>query len=1064
MTPMVLVRPSRLFLAATALLAMCLNDAYTQDSCRVHEWENPKVFNINKEEPHATFVPFPDLERFLRSERMESPFVQSLNGRWKFRWVERPAERPRDFFREDFDVSSWGEIEVPSNWEFQGYGTPIYVNQPYEFPGKPTPPHIPHDQNPVGSYKRWFTLPRDWEGNEVFIHFGAVKSAFYIWVNGKFVGYSEDSKTPAEWNITKFLKSGRNSLSLEVYRWSDGTYLECQDMWRISGITRDVYLVTTPKTRIRDFFALAQLDGAYRDGILKLSVEIARNALPADSRDFSLRMRLFDPEGRQILTRETPVLFDAPLRASVQFVDTINTPRPWNAETPSLYTLALELRRGQGLLQVAGARIGFRTVEIRSGLLLVNGMPIDIKGTNRHEHDGTKAHVISQELMLKDIALMKQHNINAVRTSHYPNDPRWYELCDRYGVYVVDEANIESHGMGYGENSLAKNPEFLEAHLDRTIRMVERDKNHPSVIIWSLGNEAGDGPNFTATYALVHKRDTTRPVHYERAGEGPNTDIVCPMYSWSYLERYGSRVQTRPLIMCEYMHSMGNSTGNMQDVWEIIERYPQLQGGFIWDWVDQGFAMTSPTGQKYWAYGGDWGGPDVPSDANFMCNGLVGPDRTPHPALQEVKKVYQYVSVRPVPLSVDQFELINKHDFTNLNRFDVHWEIVRDGRPVAAGVLERPDILPRTSRRITIPLPALQASPGEEFFINFRTQTRTAGPLMPKGYEVAIDQHPFPMSGPASPASSETLPHLDVRREDKSVMLAGTGFSVRFNAQTGMLESYKAGGIELIERGPEPNFWRPPTDNDFGSGYPAAASVWRHAGAHRELQSFSANRINASEVLVSVEYALPDVQAHFSINYAVLGSGDILIRSDFRTDQSNLPDLPRLGITMRLPQSFDRLEYYGRGPHENYCDRNTSALVGRYESTVLEQYVPYVSPQENGNKTDVRWSALRNRDGVGLLVIGEPQFGMSALPFTVEDLTQEKRGSMHTIDLKERDFVTLNLDLKQRGVGGDDSWGATPHSQYCILARDASFSVRFSPLGRQDDPAQVSKRSFAPGG
>lgn len=1060
MTPMNAVFLLRRCRFVAVLVATCLGGAVAQDSCRVHDWENPKVFNINKEEPHATFVPFPDLEQFIRLERMESPLVQSLNGRWKFHWVERPSDRPEGFFAENYDVSSWGEIEVPSNWEFQGYGTPIYVNQPYEFPGEPAPPHVPHDQNPVGSYKRWFRVPPNWEGNEVFIHFGAVKSAFYIWVNGQFVGYSEDSKTPAEWNITQFLKPGENSVALEVYRWSDGTYLECQDMWRISGITRDVYLVSTPKTRIRDFFALAELDNHYRNGILTVSVDIARHTAQGDSGDFSLTMRLFDPDGKQILMQSAPVRFDAPSRASVRFAETIDAPSPWNAEAPRLYALALELHRDQDLQQVVGARIGFRTVEIRSGQLLLNGMPIDIKGTNRHEHDGTKAHVISEELMLKDIALMKQHNINAVRTSHYPNDPRWYELCDRHGLYLVDEANIESHGMGYDEKSLAKDPEFLEAHLDRTIRMVERDKNHPSVIIWSLGNEAGDGPNFSATYAWIHGRDTTRPVHYERAGEGPNTDIVCPMYAWSYLERYGSRVQKRPLIMCEYMHSMGNSTGNMQDVWDIIERYPQLQGGFIWDWVDQGFAKTSPAGETYWAYGGDWGGPDVPSDANFMCNGLVGPDRTPHPALQEVKKVYQYVSVRPVPLSVNQFQLINKHDFTNLNQFDIRWEIVRDGTPVASGVLERPDVPPRTSRRITIPLPAQRQNPGEEYFINFRTQTRTATPLIPTGYEVAVDQHPFPMSERASALATQTLPAIDMRQENQTVTLTGTGFSVRFNAHTGMLESYKAGRTELIQRGPEPNFWRPPTDNDFGSGYPTAASVWRHAGANRALSGFSANRITASEVRVSVDYVLPDVDARVQIDYTVFGNGDVLIKNNFTTDRSDLPDLPRLGITLRLPQSFDRIEYYGRGPHENYCDRNTSALVGRYTSTVREQYVPYVSPQENGNKTDVRWAALRNQDGAGLLVVGEPLFGMSALPFTIEDLTQDKRGSMHTIDLKERDFVTLNLDLKQRGVGGDDSWWSTPHSQYCILARDMSFSLRLSPLGAKDDPSQVSKRNY----
>jgi beta-galactosidase len=1057
MSPLVLHR--RVF-GLAVFFVLPFSFSVAQDTCLVHEWENPKIFNINKEEPHATFVPFPDLQSFLRLDRLASPLVQSLNGRWKFHWVEKPADRPLDFFKETYDVSRWDEIDVPSNWEFQGYGTPIYVNQPYEFPGEPNPPHVPHDHNPVGSYKQWFTVPAEWSAKEIFLHFGAVKSAFYVWINGHFVGYSQGSKTPAEWNITKFLKSGRNSVALQVYRWSDGTYLECQDMWRLSGITRDVYLVAAPKIRIRDFFAVTRFDQDSRAGGLGLSIDIVNHAPEARPGATNVTIHLFDAKGKELLRQKHPVRFNGDGRSTVRVDEILEGVDPWTAETPNLYTLALELFDDIGVLEVAGCRVGFRTVEIRSGQLLVNGMPIDIKGTNRHEHDGLSAHVISEELMRKDIALMKQNNINAVRTSHYPNDPRWYELCDRYGIYVVDEANIESHGMGYGEKTLAKNADFREAHLDRTRRMVERDKNHPSVIIWSLGNEGGDGPNFAATYAWTHGRDSTRPVHYERAGEGPNTDIVCPMYAWSYLERYASRVQTRPLIMCEYMHSMGNSTGNMQDVWDIIERYPQLQGGFIWDWVDQAFMKTTSTGERYWAYGGDWGGPDVPSDGNFLCNGLVDPDRRPHPALAEVKKVYQYVAVNPLPLSTNQFELINKHDFTNLKQFDVHWELLGDGRPVTGGTIEHPDVPPRSRRIVTLDLLSVDPVPGVEYVITFRTLTREETELVPRRFEVATSQHFLPPSPVPLLLSSVSLPELDITRQDSTLVLSTNRFSVGFNSQTGMMLFYRFEGTEILERGIEPNFWRPPTDNDFGSDYPRRAIVWRHAGERRRLLDFSAQRKGRAEVCVRVQYLLPDVSARFHITYIVLGNGEVRIESTFLPQKVSLPDLPRLGITMRLRKDFEYLEYYGRGPHENYCDRNTSALVGRYTTTVREQYVPYISPQENGNKTDVRWAALRSTSGTGILVSGAPTFSMSALHYTVEDLTQETRGSMHTIDLMERDFITLNIDLKQRGVGGDDSWSSTPHSQYCILPREYSFAVRLSPLVGTEDPGSVRKRQY----
>lgn len=1052
------MKPQRFCLIISFILLSSLTLS-AQDTCRVHDWENPKVFNINKEEPYSTFVPFPDISSALNLDRPESPFYFSLNGTWKFKWVSRPDHRPVDFYKEDYDVSSWDDIRVPSMWEFQGYGIPIYVNSDYEFPGKPNPPHVPHDYNPVGSYKRAFTVPKEWEGREIFIHFGAVKSAFYIWINGQKVGYSQDSKTPAEWNITKYLRKGASTVALEVYRWCDGTYLECQDMWRISGISRDVYLYSTPRVRIRDFFVNADLDEDYRDGILYVDVEVKSHLTePTKSQ---LEIQLLDDRQRLVAKEAKEVQTIGFGHASLSFHMSVKGVQKWSAETPYLYSLIVVLKRADGTIEeVTSCQTGFRKVEIKAGQLLINGVPIYLKGTNRHEHDGSTDHVLSDEVLLKDIMLLKQNNFNAVRTSHYPNDPRWYDLCDTYGIYLVDEANIESHGLGYGERSLAKNLEWKEAHLDRTIRMVERDKNHPSVIIWSLGNEAGNGPNFVATYEWIKQRDKTRPVQYERALEEANTDIVCPMYSWSYLESYGSRVRERPLIMCEYAHAMGNSTGNFQDYWDLIEKYPQLQGGFIWDWVDQGFVKVDEKGEKYWAYGGDWGPPGTPSDQNFLCNGLVLPDRTPHPALHEVKKVYQCVKIKPVMLSTDQFEIFNKHDFINLDRFEVRWEVVEDGKRIASGVVSRPEVPPRSSRIVTLGLSALKPKPGAEYFINFSTVMSEAEPFKPKGFEVATDQYPLPVRSEVPITRVSTLPPLQLSEDERTTTVQGKEFTITFDKPSGSMSSFLFKGSHLIERGPEPNFWRPPTDNDFGSKTHQTSAVWQKAGDNRVLRSFEVKKVSAGEVLVTVRFDLPDVRSEFRAEYRILGGGDILVANHFKTREANLPEIPRFGVKMRLPRGFEAMQYYGRGPHENYCDRNTSAHVGLYESTVSDQYFPYISPQENGNKTDVRWIAFTNEKGVGLMAVGRPLLSMSALHYTIEDLTQESRGSRHTVDLTKRDFVALNLDYMQRGVGGDDSWWAKPHAQYCLLAKSYSYEFRLRPLAKGDDPMRLSKQRF----
>jgi beta-galactosidase len=1032
-----------------------------QDSTMLNDWENPHVYNINKEEPYATFVPFPDVESALRMEGRQSPLVKSLNGKWKFFWVPKPADRPQGFYLNAYNVQDWKEIDVPSNWEFQGYGVPIYVNIPYEFPGEPDPPHIPHESNPVGCYKRWFSVPADWQGKQIFIHFGAVKSAFYIWINGQRVGYSEDSKTPAEWDITSYLTGDSNSVALEVYRWCDGSYLECQDMWRISGIERDVYLYAAPRVRIRDFEIKAGLDEEYKDGLLAVSVEFKSNLSQWEASPMTLELQLLDQRKNSVVQEIRDVQMQGKDRDTLRFEKKISAPEKWNAETPNLYTVLLVLKNNIGqILEVVAARTGFRRIEIRHGQLLLNGVAVRFKGTNRHEHSGTTAHVLSDQDLLQDITLLKQFNFNAVRTSHYPNDPRWYDLCDRYGLYLIDEANIESHGMGYGDKSLAKNADFKGMHLYRTRNMVERDKNHPSVIIWSLGNEAGNGPNFIATYNWLKQRDGSRPVMYERAGEDPNTDVVCPMYPWEYLEKYGSRLHDRPLIMCEYAHSMGNSTGNFQDYWDLIEKYDQLQGGFIWDWVDQGFIKTNEQGETYWGYGGDWGPPGTPSDNNFMCNGLVSPDRSPHPAIWEVKKVYQNISIKPVPLSANKFEIINKHDFISLNGFNISWEVVGDGKSLAGGVIEKPDIPPHSSKVYELNLPVIKPWKGVEYFLNFISTTTQQEPLREKGHIVATEQFLLPWYTEMPPARTSTLLHIYHTENEKSIDINGEGSHIEINKQTGLITSYEYKGTPLIKEGPVPNFWRPPTDNDFGNKLPEISSIWREAGAKRILKNFSVENIADRVIMVTVLYDLPTVDAQWQTVYKVISSGDVIVECTFMTRNSGLAEMPRLGISMQLPAGFERIRYYGRGPQENYCDRNTAAMVGLYESTVSSQYFPYISPQENGNKTDVRWAAINGPASVGLMAVGMPVLSMSALHYSIEDLTQEKRGSLHTVDLHQRDITFLNLDLKQRGVGGDNSWGAVPHAPYCLPAKNYSFQFRLSPFSEGDDLMGISRINF----
>ena len=1002
------------------------------------EWQDPEIVEVNRVKPHATFFPYESYEKALDNNRHKSQNFIDLNGKWKFNWVKKPADRPIDFYKEDFDVTSWDEIDVPSNWELKGYGVPIYVNIPYEWTTDPNPPDVPEDYNPVGSYKRSFTIPESWDGRKVFIHLGAVKSAFYIWVNGEKVGYSQGSKTPAEFDLTPFIKTGENSVALEVYRWSDGSWLECQDFWRISGIERDVYLYSTPQTHIFDYFADATLMNYYRDGLLNLET-IIKNYDDRSSR-YELKMTLLR-NGDVVREKSESFRIRKESEQMVWFTEEIADVEKWSAEIPNLYTLVLELKDRKGnSLEFASSKIGFRYSEIRNGQLLINGKAIYLKGVNRHEHDEFEGHVVSKESMLTDIKLMKQNNINAVRTSHYPNDPYWYELCDKYGLYVIDEANIESHGMGYDpEKTLGNNPLFIKSHLDRTIRMVERSKNHPSIIIWSLGNEAGDGICFDATYDWIKQRDVTRPVQYERAEGGRNTDIFCPMYHRiPGILGYVMEIKDKPLILCEYAHAMGNSTGNLVDYWDAIESHDQLQGGFIWDWVDQGLAKYTDDGEKYWAYGGDFGPGDVPSDGTFCLNGLVFPDRTPHPGLKEVKKVYQFIEFYPVDFSFDEIMITNKYDFKTLDDLAIYWEIESEGKVVQQGTLMNPDIQPKQSRIYTLEIKPFKPEPGKEYFLNLTAFQVMDSELINSGHIFAYDQFEIPVPSKGTKTSDEGS--KVVYQNDEELKVEAGGITYSFNKDNGLLSSVVKEDREYLKEPLRINFWRAPVENDWGNKMPARLAVWRNAGKNAELRSVEHEQREEGYYEVDVDYWLSDVQSYYYINYEINGNGELRVNAYMEPAEQGYPELPRFGMMMAVGGQFDQLEWFGRGPHENYVDRKTSAIVGHYRSTPEDQYVPYIAPEENGYKTDTRWFTLTDDSGEGIMLKGVPHISFSALHFTNEDLTREKRDGMHTSDLVPREDIHVNVDYAQMGVGGDNSWGAKPLAKYSLPFKEYNYS------------------------
>ncbi len=1034
----------------TSLIVLLFASLITAQTLQTKEWENPELNSINREPMHSTLMPYESFEKAVAANRFDSKYYQSLNGKWKFNWVNKPSDRPVDFYKPNYDVSAWKDINVPSNWQFEGFDIPIYLNSDYLFPMNP--PFIDNSWNPVGSYRREFEIPADWKERQTFLVFDGAEAAMYLWINGEFVGYSEDSRLPAEFNITKYLKAGKNVLAAEVYRFSDGSYLEAQDMWRLSGIFRRVYLMSTPQLHIRDFEVQTSLDENYKDADLKV-ITRTKNYGANPFTKYKVEAAVLDSYGKPLELEKTmsgKIEYVYPNAETViNLKSKVSNPLKWSAEDPNLYTLVLSLKNEKDrVIEYQSAKIGFRKSEIKNGQLLVNGKPILIKGTNRHEHDPVTAHNVSDELMIKDIKLMKQHNINTVRTSHYPNDTRWYELCDEYGLYLIDEANVESHGIGYNwDKTLANKPEWRWAHLERNQRMVERDKNHPSIIIWSFGNEAGDGTNFQAVYDWMKMRDPSRPLHYEQAGRKSHTDIVCPMYARiEYLLDYAKEKRDRPMILCEYEHSMGNSLGNIKDYWDVIEAHDQLQGASIWDWVDQAFKKKTADGRDFWAYGGDFG--EKMTDRNFLINGLIMADRSVTPKTLELKKVYQNISIKPVDLVKGEVKIVNKYFFTNLDKFELVWKFKEDDKVLQEGIESKLSLEPRSEKTISLPIRLSNPKPKCEYWLNFSFRLKEKTSWADKGYEIAAEQLQYPHETVITKADSRNYAQIKINETENETKVTGKDFEISFDKTNGLLASYKFKNKILIEKGPEPNFWRAPTDNDFGNGLQKRAAVWRYAGDKRTVKSFTANMDNVSKnkVIVSIEFDLTEVGSSYFSTYTIFGNGEIGVENRIKINKSDLPELPRFGVKLNIPKEFSSISFYGKGPHENYWDRDAAAFVDLYKLNIEEMHTPYVSPQENGTRTDLRWIAMTNNKGFGLIAVGEPLLSASTRFFTDEDLTQKERGTMHPTDLVKQDYIYTNIDFKQMDVGGDDSWGARTHKEYTLFPKDYSYKFTLKPV------------------
>lgn len=1021
------------------------------------EWQDPAVNEINRAPMRASYYAYETPDKAQAGDPFQSERYLSLNGKWKFFFVENADQRPTDFYKTDYDSKGWGTIPVPGIWQVNGYGDPVYINPGYPWSNieRPRPVGIPSQDNYVGSYIREVNIPADWKGDELYIHFGSVTSNLYLWVNGRFVGYSEDSKLGAEFDLTKYLIPGReNKIAFQVFRWSDGSWLEDQDFWRLSGVARDVYLYARPKTHLGDIRVVTDLDADYRDAVLKVDAEVA-NATGATRVNFTLT----DPSGETVFSEEGL----KPVKGAVKLEMPVANPLKWSAETPNLYRLLVTVSQGNGAPETSEyipVNVGFRKIEVKNAQVLVNGQPVLFKGADRHEIDPTYGYHVPRETMLRDIELLKRFNFNAVRTSHYPNDPYWYELCDRYGIYLVDEANIEAHGMGYGPENLGSDRRFEKAHLERNSRMAIRDKNHPSVIFWSMGNESGDGHNFRKAYEWMKAYDTTRPVQYERAiwdTTAPHyTDIWCPMYTRvAEMRQLGQNqnpnVDGRPVILCEYAHAMGNSLGGFQEYWEVIRQYPNLQGGFIWDFVDQALRGYDKHGNMIYTYGGDYGKYTV-SDNNFNCNGLVNPDRHPNPHMYEAGYVQRSILTTPVDLQRGIVEVYNENFFIDLSRYYLVWQLLDNGEVVRQGVVTELEVAPQQRVQITLPGYSIPQTAQGELLLNVEYLLKAQDGILPAGTVVAYDQMSVQPYAAWNAAVQPTVIRPTLIPNTKAIVVAAGNSRIYFSRTTGLMTDYTLDGTELVETGYalRPMFWRAPTDNDMGAGLQNRFALWKNP--EMKLLSLRDSTLANGNIRVSSLFELPKLYATLAIDYTINGAGEIAVHQRLTTDptQKDMPNLFRFGMELTLPEAFRTIDFYGRGPMENYIDRQGAARLGRYTQSVDDQYWGYIRPQESGNKSDLRWWKLTNPDGVGLLVESDAPFEASALPYAMEDLDDgAAKEQRHSGSLVKRDFVTLNIASRQMGLGCEDSWGAWPLAPYLMPYGDYEFNFVLKPVVRR---------------
>ena len=1024
-----------------SLLLLASIAAFSLSAQTFTEWQDPNVNEINRATMRSTFKIFDSAEKAEGAYCDKcNPYRLSLNGTWKFNWVENADQRPTDFFTAGYNDKAWANMEVPGMWELNGYGDPIYVNVGYAWRGNfaNNPPYVPNEQNHVGSYRRTFEVPADWSGRDIMLHIGAVTSNVYVWVNGKFVGYSEDSHLDTAFDITKFVKvGGENLIALQIFRWCDGSYLEDQDLWRLSGIARDVELVARAKSRMNDMMVTPSLDGEYKNGALAVNMQFSATAKSAD-------LKLVDMQGKTVAEQKAAVVKGA---ASCTFE--VENPAKWSAEAPNLYKLIVSVSDGKNITETYAQRVGFRTSEIKNGQLLVNGQPILIKGANRHEVDPLKGFVISRERMIQDIQLMKQFNVNAVRTCHYPDSPEWYDLCDEYGIYVLDEANVESHGMGYGEKTLAKNELFAKPHLERSQRMVLRDKNHASIIIWSLGNEAGMGPNFEACYRWIKQFDPSRPVHYEQGMHTEFSDIMCPMYAtYDWCEKYVTNSPKKPLIQCEYAHAMGNSMGGFKEYWDLIRKYPHYQGGFIWDFVDQGLTQYEADGKVSFYYGGDFNNYDA-TDNSFNNNGFIAADRTPQAQAYEVRRQYQSIWTTPVDLKAGKVEVYNENFFICLKDYTLAWELVQDGVATKAGRIDNLDVAPQSRKQIALGYTAADICPNaKEVLVNVKYLLKEKQPLLNIGYAIAEDQLIVKeYDSKAAFVQKESARPVTITKFEKALNVEGYDWIVAFDRQ-GFINKIQYGKMDIMAKDAtlRPNFWRAPTENDLGAKLQNRFAAWRNPVM--QLKGLE-HKIENGVAVVTANYEMPSVQAKMTITYTINGEGQIKVSQAMTTTEgAKVSKMFRYGMRMELPAAYNTLTYYGRGCEENYSDRKSSADIGLYKQAVADQYnEKYVRPQESGTRSDLRYMNLTNTAGAGINIIAENAFSASALPYSIEAMdVSVGRAQRHSGDLKADDKTYLCFDLVQQGLGCINSWGHTPLPQYMVDYKNHTFNFIISPV------------------